>query len=123
MDRRQMQEVGRKITRLMEQKGLSRQELHSALLGQGKTIGEQTLYRLMAGKGNPTLKNLTIVAEFFGLRVWELLATEEEMRLMAAMRAALGGAPPNQTQGPDHGIPGKSGPGPKRKPGGHRRAG
>jgi transcriptional regulator with XRE-family HTH domain len=87
--------ISGRLRDLMAARNWNREKLLAAIRASGGEISDGNLGRLLAGKGNPTLKTVSAVAACFGLRTWELLATEEEMEktLVAMSKARFRGTP------------------------------
>ncbi|MDE1906037.1 MAG: helix-turn-helix transcriptional regulator [Rhodospirillales bacterium] len=79
MQRDLVVDIGIRMRALMQARGLNREQLYNGIRAMGGDISDGTLGRLMGGRGNPTLRAISTVAEYFGMQTWEFLATDSEI--------------------------------------------
>ncbi|MDE1906003.1 MAG: helix-turn-helix transcriptional regulator [Rhodospirillales bacterium] len=81
MQRDLVVDIGIRMRALMQARGLNREQLYNGIRAMGGDISDGTLGRLMGGRGNPTLRAISTVAEYFGMQTWEFLATDSEIAM------------------------------------------
>jgi transcriptional regulator with XRE-family HTH domain len=74
MDSHPKKVLSKRLKTLMAERGVNRKKIETKTGVSARTVG----YMLEAGENsNPTLENLMLVAEYFGISVWELLFDPE----------------------------------------------
>jgi transcriptional regulator with XRE-family HTH domain len=75
-DKTPKQVLAERLASLMSKRGVNDEQVS---LGTGRAVSPRTVgYMKQPGVGNPTLDNLTAVADYFGIAVWELLFDPEQ---------------------------------------------